>query len=228
MRTHWLGLLGVVELACSMPMPTARVVDAARSTVTASKTTALADGADTVTVLVTALDAAGAPVAGVSIAALASGEANALEAPPQANDDGQVMLSLRSTRAEAKRLTVTAQGVTLEAQPTVRFVPGPVATLRWDVQPANGRLGVALTPAPTLSATDAAGNTVDMTDVTVSLRLVRSQNGTLMGGAARSFTQGVARFDQLVVTGLPQTGCALRAEASNGTAAESVRFDVTP
>jgi hypothetical protein len=230
MRFSWVGLLALVSLACSMPMPmpTARVADAARSTVMAARTTAVADGADTVTIVVTVLDAMGAPVPDGMIDVTVSGSDNQVEAPRPVGADGTTSVALRSTRAEEKRVTVTVQGVVLEAQPTIRFVAGPLASLRWDVQPTNGRLGQALVPAPTLSATDANGNAISMSDVTVALRLVRVQNATLMGGAARPLTQGQVRFEQLVATGMPQTGCALRAEASNGAATESARFDLAP
>jgi hypothetical protein len=228
MRHSWVALLALVSFACSMPMPTARVADAARSTVTAARMTAVADGADTVNVVVTVLDVMGAPVPEGMLDVMVSGSDNQVEVLRPVGADGISTVALRSTRAEEKRVTVSVQGVVLDAQPTIRFVAGPLATLRWDVQPMNGRLGQALAPAPTLSATDARGNALETSDVTVSLRLVRVQNATLTGGAAKSFGQGQVRFDELVVTGMPQTGCALRAEASNGVASESARFDVAP
>jgi hypothetical protein len=220
----------VLVLACSgsMPPPSARVPDAARSKVLVSRPMAVADGNDTVQVSVTVLDATGAPIVGAVVEAVVSGDGNTIDSPRNTNEQGEVLLPVRSTRAGAKTVSVTANAVALEPKPTVTFAAGPLAELRWETQPTNGRLGQALTPPPALAAFDTTGNPVGMTDVTVTLTLVRSQNGTLAGNAAKPFTQGVARFDQLVITGAPQTGCALRAVASNGSATESARFDVGP
>ncbi len=222
----------VLVLACSgsmpSPSPSPKPPDAARSTVLVSRPMAIADGSDMVQVSVTVLDATGAPIGGAVVEVAVSGDGNTIASPRNTNPQGEVLFPLQSTRAGSKTVTVTANGVALESKPTVTFAAGPLAELRWETQPTSGRLGQALTPAPALAAFDTTGNPVAMTEVKVTLTLVRSQNGTLSGNAAKPFTQGVARFDQLVITGAAQTGCALRAVASNGTATESARFDVAP
>lgn len=83
-----------------------------------------------------------------------------------------------------------------------------------------------MTPPVKVSVLDRGGN-LTTENVSVSVRLVRSNSGTLTGGAAVMTVNGVATFDALSVN-RPQVGRALRAEMSNGAAAESALFDITP
>lgn len=74
---------------------------------------------------------------------------------------------------------------------------------------------------------NAKGNLVKDSDVTVSVRLVRSTGGVVMNGGARAIADGGVRFDMLTVD-RAQMGYALRAESSSGYQVESNLFEVTP
>jgi len=96
------------------------------------------------------------------------------------------------------------------------------------VQPSQVRVGAPITPAVALATEDAQGNPVASSPVTVSLRLVRTTMASgLSGGAAKSVSDGGIVFDALTISNA-ENGVALRAEASNGNAVESTRFNVLP
>ncbi|MBE2253833.1 MAG: Ig-like domain-containing protein [Myxococcus sp.] len=205
--------------------------DATRSTLEVSKTTALADRSDTITITVTVRDATGAPVPRPQVSVTASGRGTPVDASGSAGDDGVLTVSLRSNVAEVRTVSATVTGptgeVVLDAKPVVTFLAGPLAGVRFSVQPTQGRVGVALSPAIELVAFDANDNPVSSSTVTVALRLVRTPGGVLAGGAARPIVDGGVTFEGLIID-RPQTGVALRAEASNGAATESMTFDVVP
>lgn len=207
------------------------VPDATRSTLEVSKTTALADRSDTITITVTVRDATGAPVPRPQVSVTASGRGTPVDASGSAGDDGVLTVSLRSNVAEVRTVSATVTGptgeVVLDAKPVVTFLAGPLAGVRFSVQPTQGRVGVALSPAVELVALDANDNPVSSSPVTVALRLVRTPGGVLAGGAARPIVDGGVTFEGLIID-RPQTGVALRAEASNGAATESMTFDVVP
>lgn len=214
-----------------MPSPTP---DAANSTLEVSKTTALADNSDTIDVTITVKDSTGAPVNEAAVVVSASGRGTPVDASGRTTtgSDGKLTLALRSNVAETRTITAsltTASGpVDLAARPVVTFVAGPLANVRFTVQPSQVRVGALITPPVALEAVDAQGNLVASSDVTVSLRLVRTtMAGGLSGGAAKRVSDGGVVFDALSIANA-ESGVALRAETSNGSAAESMTFTVVP
>jgi hypothetical protein len=111
------------------------------------------------------------------------------------------------------------------ATPDVTFVGGPASQLSFVVQPSSTKAGAIITPAPAVLVTDQNGNPTTDTS-SFSVRMVRTNAGTLSGGTARPLVNGVVTFDMLSVNHL-ETGAALRAEGPGGLAAESSLFDVT-
>jgi len=214
------------------PPPSAAVPDAATSTVEVSKPSALADKGDTIDVTITVKDAMGAPLGGLVVVVSASGRGPGGESTANTGNDGKVTVSLRSNVAETRTILATvtsASGpVMLAAKPVVTFVAGPLANVRFTVQPGQARRGVPITPPVTLAAEDAFGNPVASSDVTVLLRLVRTtMAGGLSGGAAKMVSDGGIVFDALTIANA-ENGVALRAEASNGARVESMTFNVVP
>jgi hypothetical protein len=224
--------LFLVLVSCSGGGPSGgRTADVSKSTVEVKKTTATADENDGIEVTVTAKDASSAPVPGVLVVVSSSGAADSGGTTSTTDASGQVTTTVRSKVAGPRTITATittaAGPALLETKPVVTFVAGPLAGLRFAVQPTQARVGQPLRPAVTLAAEDANGNPVQSSPVTVGLRLVRTGGGVLTGGAAKAISDGGIVFDALTID-RPQTGVALRAEASNGNATESSLFDVVP
>ncbi len=216
-----------------LPMPT-RTPDAANSSLEVSKTSALADNSDTIELTVTVKDSTGAPVNEAVVALSASGRGTPVDASGRTStgSDGKLTLALRSNVAETRTVTATVTTpsgpVALATKPVVTFLAGPLANVRFTVQPSQVRVGAPITPAVVLAAEDAQGNMVASSEVTVSVRLVRTtMAGGLSGGAAKRVTDGGVVFDALTIANA-EAGVALRAETSNGAAAESMTFTVVP
>lgn len=224
--------LVLLVLGCGQPPP-ARSVDASKSTAVAGKLLAVADLSDAISITVTLLASDGTALPAQPLSATLSGTGNQLElngrsdATATSDERGQVFVNVRSTVAEQKTVTFTSGGATLEARVSLTFVPGPLHGLVFLQQPTTVRAGQVMTPPVRIGGQDGRGNTVTSSDVTVSVRLVRSVAGVLTGGGARPFADGGVVFEALSITP-PQTGYVLRAETSSGGALESVAFDVTP
>lgn len=214
-------------LACGSAQTTPAVVDAAKSTVVITKTSARADDNEDVQVTVTLLSKDGKPVSKQAIEVAISGTGNIASLSGSSDQTGVVVVTMRSSVAEEKTVTVTAADVTLDAKPKVTFVPGPIQALTFATQPGTTRVGQVITPAIVVTAADSKGNLVKDSDVTVSVRLVRSNGGVVMNGGARAISDGGVRFDMLTVD-RAQAGYALRAESSSGYQVESNTFEVTP
>ncbi|MER2566890.1 MAG: Ig-like domain-containing protein [Myxococcaceae bacterium] len=216
-----------VSLACGGGQTTPEAVDATKSTVVITKQTARADDNEDVQATVTLLSKDGKPVSKQAIEVAVSGTGNIASLSGSSDQSGVVVVTMRSSVAEEKTVSVNAGGVTLDAKPKVTFVPGPIQALTFSTQPGATRVGQVITPAVFVTAADSKGNLVKDSDVTVSVRLVRSTGGVVMNGGAKAITDGGVRFDMLTID-RAQTGYALRAEASNGYQVESNTFDVTP
>lgn len=205
--------------------------DVARCTLSAEQASAVADNTAGIKLTVTVLDVGGAPVRGARVRLAATGQGNNLPEPPTTDETGSTFTVLHSSRAEVKTVSAEVEvNGTFTALPStvdVTFVAGPGESFEFVTQPTTTKAGVAIAPAVTLELKDRNGNrATEAGSLTVSLRLVRSSGGTVSGGAARAPVNGVFTFDALVIN-RPQTGYALRAESSNGSAAESQLFDVT-
>src|SRR4051812_44660714 len=82
--------------------------DAVLSTLTVDRTTARADGVDSVTITVTALDAGGHPLKNCSATLSATGGGNQLTQPASGTDNNGVMTgALRSTVTGAKTISAS-------------------------------------------------------------------------------------------------------------------------
>lgn len=221
-------LLGAVAaVGCSG----AGSVSAERSSLSLDRTSMPATSAEQAQLLVTVRDAEGRPVNDATVSVAMSGEDNFVSDVTKTGRDGETRVLVSSTKVGVKTLTATVvhQGatVTLAETATLTVVPAAAEGVRYVTQPSATKAGVAITPAVTLQLRDRYGNAAtDDGTLQLSVRLVRSTGGTVSGGAARPADAGVFTFDALVIN-RPQSGYALRAELSNGGAAESALFDVT-
>src|SRR3989449_939783 len=115
--------------------------------------------------------------------------------------------------------------------------PPPATHLAFGVQPSTTQVGVAITPAVTVAALDASGNTV--TSFTGAVAIAIDNNpagGTLTGNAPVNAVNGVATFANLKidksVTGYPLTATSAplpqaTSSPSNITAAPPPTGDLT-
>jgi hypothetical protein len=203
-------------------------LDLTRSTFTVGSTAdVVANGTTQLTFKVTLRNSDGAPMSQVPVTLTASGTGNQLNAMPSTDQNGEVSGFITSTHAEQKQLTASVELdgaiVSLPAI-TVNFIAGPPDHFVFATQPSTTKAGVVMTPPVTLTVLDSHEN-VSKEPFAVSVRLVRSNSGTLSGGGPVTSVNGVVTFDMLSVN-RPQVGRALRAEAANGAAIESELFDI--
>src|SRR5207247_1798623 len=121
--------------------------------------------------------------------------------------------------------TLTATSGTLTPATSNSFnitaAPPPPAThLAFGVQPRAAQVSVAITPAVTVAALDASGNTVTSFTGAISLALGNAGGATLSGNAPVNAVNGVATFANLTIDKVG-TGHTLRATSGSLTPATS-------
>ena len=118
------GALGI-EIRAGNGEPPAPVVSPTLSTVTASPTS-IALGGETSTITVTAKDASGAPMSGVTVVLSATGTGNTLTQPVGPTDaSGVATGTLSSTDAGTKSVSATANGTALTGVDVIAGTPPP-------------------------------------------------------------------------------------------------------
>jgi adhesin/invasin len=164
-------------------------VSSTHSTVTAAPATIVADGADAATITATARDASGRAIGNKNAVFTVSGSANQLSATTiPTGPNGAAVLSLRSTKAEAKTVSVTIDGVAIAATANVAFVAGALdpAASTTAVAPESVTAGEAPVDV-TATARDAHGNPIAGLDVTFS-----ATGGTLGATTVTTGADGIA------------------------------------
>lgn len=143
---------------------TTQQVSASNSSVTADPLSVTANGSDITTLTITVKDTNNnvlPNIPGSNIVVTASGSNNTIGTPSTTDAAGQSVVTIASTKAETKTITVTVQGVTLN-QPQVTFVPGPVhagqstVTASPSAALADGSAAITLT----ITAKDANANPI--------------------------------------------------------------------
>ncbi|MDX2184665.1 MAG: hypothetical protein SFW08_11855 [Gemmatimonadaceae bacterium] len=98
---------------------------------------------------------------------------------------------------------------------TATALPGGAARVRFTQQPLGGGIGQPLSPAPTASVVDSAGNVVSSFNDSIAVTLLPPSSGgnggTFSGRATVAAAAGAARFDSLVFS---DTASALRLVAA--------------
>jgi hypothetical protein len=220
---------GLSDTTSSQFAVTAGSVFATQSTVAVSPATLTAsNGASAATVTVTAKDAFGNPVPGVTVVLAASGTGNTVTQPAGPTDvNGVATGTLSSTAAGTKTVSATAGGVALPQTQDVTVNAAAASALAFAGQPSTTQAGAPIAPAVAVTAQDAFGNPVSSFagQVTVAIG-TNPAGGTLSGAKTKGATGGVATFSDLSID-KQGAGYTLTATASGLTTGTSSAFAIT-
>ncbi|MDD4857202.1 MAG: Ig-like domain-containing protein, partial [Candidatus Krumholzibacteria bacterium] len=144
--------------------------DPATSEIEVSKSSAIANGADSIAIIVRARDAYYNGVGGAAVLIASTGSGNTLHQPVgTTSGTGSAEGSIRSTKAEAKTITATLDGVDIVPSSDVTFTAGPfdagvssVAVSKATVV-ANGVDSTVVT----VTVSDAQGNPISGSTVAI-------------------------------------------------------------
>lgn len=229
-RSHLVRLVGLTITSLFLwtwPAAAQTAASATKSTLTASPSTVIANGTATTTLTVTAKSATGATLRNVVATFAATGTNNVFSPAFTATTDnrGVATVTLKSTTAEKKTISVTLGGVAVNQKPVVTFTAPPVpARVAFSTQPkTTNTAGAAISVA--VKATTSTGAAVAGVPVTISL--AGSTVGAVLGGTltATTASTGIATFSGLTVT---KAGTGYTIAASAGTlTATSTAFSIT-
>ncbi|HOT98044.1 MAG TPA: FG-GAP-like repeat-containing protein [bacterium] len=149
-----------------------RHLDPARSTLSLSKTSAVANGRDGVTVVFTGRDENGLALAGVPVVITASGEELELKHFGSITDaEGQLTALLRSTRVQVVTVRASAHGAPASPDTlSVRFTAGSAARLeRLSGEGQTGEVGAALPVPLVVMLTDSFSHPLGGEEIEVTL-----------------------------------------------------------
>lgn len=144
---------------------------------------------DSSTIVVDVKNGAGAPIGAGGDTVTLSADAGTLSAVVD-RGDGTYTAQLRATVARDVHVTGTINHAVIAQSVTVRFVPGPPASIEkrgGDEQTAT--TGTAVATPPSVRITDANGNPIAALGVTFT---VASGGGSVTGGTATTDSSGVA------------------------------------
>jgi hypothetical protein len=223
-------LMGFLLAACgstSTKDEAPRTVDAARSTLIASPGSAVADGVATVTLTATARDSSGAGLPGRLATFMVTGSDNVLSAASETtNASGAASVTLSSTLAETKTVSVVLDAVEVTQQATATFSPGSASRLAFVTEPTGAAAGALFSPAIRVAVLDAFGNPVTEGTHGVGLALQGGQVGAILSGGATSYTAGGAVDFVTLAVDKAGTGYQIVAEATGLASATSAGFGV--
>ena len=122
-------------------------------------------------------------------------------------------------------LAVSASGVTQNSA-AFNIVPGPVASVVFNVQPSNATAGATIAPAIQVQAMDAAGNLVTPFNGTVTMAIgTNPAGGTLSGTQSVLASGGLATFNSLSIN---KAGVGYKLTATGGAGSgTSNAFNIT-
>ena len=176
-------------------------------------------------VTVKAKDATNAAVAGVSITlSLTSGTGTLSGTLTQVTDASGVASfnDLSIDKTGSKQITAGSGALAATSNPFT-ITLGTATNIAFTQQPGNTIAGAAITPAVTVSVSDAGGNPEPNASVTVTLS---AGSGTLSGTTVRTTNgAGIASFSGLSID---KTGSKQITASSGGLTVASTSFSVTP
>jgi Invasin, domain 3/Bacterial Ig-like domain (group 1)/Calcineurin-like phosphoesterase len=198
-------------------------VSASLSTVAAAPTT-IAAGTGTSTITVTVKQPNGTPLSNATVVLAATGTGNTLTQPAtRTNTAGVATGTLRSTVAEAKTISATANGIPLNQQPVITVTTGGVSPDQSTVEAAPSTIAANTgTSTITVTAKDAGGNPIS--GKTVVLAATGSGN-TLTQPSAPTDANGVATGT--LSSTVPETKTVSATLDGTGIA-QTVQVSVTP
>ena len=182
------GAVALVATTTVTVVPDA--VSAARSTVSVAPGTISADG-ETATVTVTARDASGNPVAGVSVAISATGSGNTIVQPVGTTGaNGIATGTIAATASGARTISATVNGVTVTQTAALTVTPGAVSATVSTVSADPATITAGGAPSTvTVTARDADGNVIPGLAVTFT---ASGAGNTLTQPAATTDASGIA------------------------------------
>jgi adhesin/invasin len=204
-----------VQGTATVVVPEARRVDGERSGVVAEPSSVPADGVAASTVTVTLRDDQGDLILDARTIALSVAEGIGTLAPSPPTFDpgtGAYSASLTSVTAGTATIVTVADGVTLDDQPRVAFVPGELSAGQSLVEANPSRVNADGVEAATIRVTlrDAQGNLI-RSQQNVSLSVVTGP-GSL---GAVSFSSGTSTYSASLTS--TTTGTATVRAVANGT-----------
>ncbi|SEE85996.1 Ig-like domain-containing protein [Ruania alba] len=198
---------GGVEIAQTAQVTfTAGPVSASASTVTASPTSAVADGEDASTITVTALDANGNPLADQLVSLTGTGSTEIREDTQFTDDDGIAAFVVTDTVAEQVTYTATVEGLTLVQSATVTFTAGAVSAVRSTVMatPESVVADGETSSTVTVTVTDANGNPLAGANVSLAAgggsSTISAASGPAGGDGVVTFTVTNTVAEQVAYT----------------------------
>ncbi|MCQ4088910.1 Ig-like domain-containing protein [Saccharibacillus sp. JS10] len=201
-------------------------VSASASQVTVSKNSVLADGSDSSNVTVKLTDAYNNPISGKNVT-LSQGSASSNITPANAvtNSNGQVIFTVKSTKAETVTYTATdaTDSLTLTQSGAVTFIAGAVSTNNSSV--ASSRL--------TVNANNSDSATITVTLKDTNNNLISGKSVTLSGDKTSTITsiQGTTDANGTATFSVKSTKAekvTYTATASGVTIAETVQVTFQP
>ncbi|HMH82124.1 MAG TPA: Ig-like domain-containing protein, partial [Gemmatimonadales bacterium] len=166
-------------------------VSASQSTVVAAPTS-IAAGSGSSTITVTARDASGNPIQGVTVTLAASPAAGSTltQAPGTTNASGVATGTLSSTAAGLKTVSATIGPVAITQTATVTVTAGAAAVIAGNsMNPQSATVGTAVDSRPSVIVRDAGGNPVAGVAVTFA---VAAGNGSITGANQTTNASGIA------------------------------------
>src|SRR5206468_3184871 len=187
-------------------------------------------------VTVTALDEIGRTACrergAVSVAGVKDPDGGTLTGNATANAvNGVAMVPTQKMDKVGIGSTVSIPAGTLTRAQTCAFTisaapPPPATHLAFGVQPSNTQVGATITPAVTVTALDASGNTVPSFTGAISLALGNAGGATLSGNGPVNAVNGVATFANLTIDKVG-TGYTLTAPSFPTRRSSDLAFNIT-
>jgi len=148
-------------------------VDAAASTVVASKANVIANNVDSATITVTLRDAGNNAISNRSVTlSQGIGSSTITTTPGTTDANGVATFTVKSTKAEGITYTATAGGVTVTATAGVTFQPGAVSAAQSKVEASKANVSA------------------DNVDTSIIMVTLTDSNGNPIGGKSITLAQG--------------------------------------
>jgi transglutaminase-like putative cysteine protease len=188
-------------------------------------TATVADGQAAVLLTAIARDSSGTPLRGREAKFTVTGTGNQLSVEAARTDtNGIVTARLASTRAEDKLIRVAIDGASIVQIATVRFVPGPVASIVFaDSVAADVPAGMEI-PDFKVLAVDAHGNATSFAEP-VTLSVAVGPTGAVLSDPTPKLDGGAATFTGLAIQ---RAGTYVLRARSGNLEADAIPFDVVP
>jgi hypothetical protein len=197
-------------------------------------TNPVADGKSTVTIVAQLRDAGLVPLKGQSITVGVSGTGNLLGQPTLTDSTGHATVTLASTVAEPKTISVSVinyeSGLLTEVsnKPMITFVPGAPSRLAFSSEPAVVAAGIPI-PSVKVAIFDAFDNSVGAGDPGTPVTIILSggtAGATLGGTITQTSVVGEATFGDLTVSAAGMGYRLVAISTGLGVGAVSSAFNV--